>query len=505
MRHSRQPLPRKHSVALAFAGFLLTCSVSASQVGEPSRTPETARTLDDAQASDPARATESRTGRESTPPDPTQASPSGREPAIAAATPAQASAQHQSASPALTWWIASVVLVFVVALSGLAYYLKRTSSDPRFGETGPYPHEERTDTRRREPRAWAPGHSSAQRSSSPSQLAEDGERVRELRSQIVELQRQNEQLTERLEQEVTDRRTKLEDLTSEQQGRLDAERTRIATLETRGIESYFDEWKEQHFRRDYEEQIERMRAEVAGSPENVRIIGECRVVHEQLLEKARPWFEAMDKWARALRAAASPGATDRQRDAFEKRLREYVQRVDQFVATLDQMTRDAMDRSPVHGTIELTFSDLVWGRSGDLLTGGYRHRLLERLAEMKRSAESAPADWAQLREDVLPLIDEYQGLPLGSGRNEGAIAVDRIGERVLDAWRGARLEEIRVEQGTTAYNPGIHQAVATQPRFDVPDKTILRVERPGFYCDNKVFRRALVVVSSADASRAVQA
>jgi molecular chaperone GrpE (heat shock protein) len=98
------------------------------------------------------------------------------------------------------------------------------------------------------------------------------------------------------------------------------------------------------------------------------------------------------------------------------------------------------------------------------------------------------------------VIDRFSGTvdELGPDRPP---AIRSLEEHVRAAWQLARIEEIRVVPERTLYDPGIHEASGALARPGLPDGTVLRVERPGFYCDSKVFRRALVTLSSVDAAR----
>jgi molecular chaperone GrpE (heat shock protein) len=61
----------------------------------------------------------------------------------------------------------------------------------------------------------------------------------------------------------------------------------------------------------------------------------------------------------------------------------------------------------------------------------------------------------------------------------------------------ARIGEIQVELNETVYDPAVHEALAgaALTRPDLPENTIVKLDRRGFFYEGKVLRRALVTLS----------
>jgi molecular chaperone GrpE len=108
-----------------------------------------------------------------------------------------------------------------------------------------------------------------------------------------------------------------------------------------------------------------------------------------------------------------------------------------------------------------------------------------RVAEAK---ESVIRDWL----DVVDSVERAMRMEPDGACAEGLRAV-------LD-----QMEAVLVREGTQRigaagdrFDPQRHEAVAVQPSAEVPDRTILAVERSGFALGDRVIRPAQVVVARA--------
>lgn len=104
--------------------------------------------------------------------------------------------------------------------------------------------------------------------------------------------------------------------------------------------------------------------------------------------------------------------------------------------------------------------------------------------------------------DDLDLVITHERSRAGGEVAEGSVleALLLVRQKIADGLGTFGLEEIRVEPGTTVFDPGTHQAAEPDlpagivPDLDVPQGTILLQRRAGFRLDGRVIRPAQVIV-----------
>jgi molecular chaperone GrpE len=123
----------------------------------------------------------------------------------------------------------------------------------------------------------------------------------------------------------------------------------------------------------------------------------------------------------------------------------------------------------------------------------YRRRMKQEQAELRSAAQSA------LLAQILPVLDDLERA-LGAAPPElsehswvqGLFLVARRLTKVLD-----QLGVRRIGREGERFDPRWHEAISTEVRTDVPEGTILHVDRPGYALGERVVRPAQVVVAHA--------
>ena len=111
-------------------------------------------------------------------------------------------------------------------------------------------------------------------------------------------------------------------------------------------------------------------------------------------------------------------------------------------------------------------------------------REIERRTEEVR--EAVIRDWL----DVVDSVERAVRLDSDGPCAEGLRAVLEQMETVL-----ARQGAVRIGAAGDRFDPARHEAIAVQPSAELPDRTILSVERSGFALGDRVIRPAQVVVA----------
>jgi molecular chaperone GrpE (heat shock protein) len=111
---------------------------------------------------------------------------------------------------------------------------------------------------------------------------------------------------------------------------------------------------------------------------------------------------------------------------------------------------------------------------------------------------------------VMPGLDDLDLVIIhGRGRAGGSVEEDSVLEALLlvrqkisDGLRTFGLEEIRIEPGSTIFDPAVHQGADSDlpsgivPDLDVPRGTILLQRRTGYRLKGRVIRPAQVIVKT---------
>jgi molecular chaperone GrpE len=127
----------------------------------------------------------------------------------------------------------------------------------------------------------------------------------------------------------------------------------------------------------------------------------------------------------------------------------------------------------------------------------YKRALADLDNYRKRSAREierrvAEAREAALREwlDVVDSVERAMRLESGGPCFDGLLAVLEQMNAVL-ARQGAQ----RIGAAGDQFDPALHEAIAVRATNDVPDRTVLAVERSGYALGDRVIRPAQVVVA----------
>ncbi|MFM7181504.1 MAG: nucleotide exchange factor GrpE [Verrucomicrobiales bacterium] len=126
----------------------------------------------------------------------------------------------------------------------------------------------------------------------------------------------------------------------------------------------------------------------------------------------------------------------------------------------------------------------------------FRKRTAREVTEIRRFAASA------LLEDLLPVLDNFD-LGLMAARQAGENSPISMGmamvRRQLDDFLNSQgVKEIPTDG--ERFDPTRHDAVATEADAAIPEGTIIRVARKGYFLHDRVLRAPSVVVSSGPAA-----
>lgn len=126
----------------------------------------------------------------------------------------------------------------------------------------------------------------------------------------------------------------------------------------------------------------------------------------------------------------------------------------------------------------------------------FRKRTARDITEIRRYAAS------ELLSDLLPLFDNFD-LGLMAAKNDSANSSIYLGmsmvRRQLDDFLSSQgVKEIPTDG--EVFDPTKHDAVATEAHPEIPEGTIVRVARKGYFLHDRVLRAPSVVVSSGPAT-----
>jgi len=133
-----------------------------------------------------------------------------------------------------------------------------------------------------------------------------------------------------------------------------------------------------------------------------------------------------------------------------------------------------------------------------------KDRHLRKLAEfenMRKRAERERSEYFRTALggfllDLLPISDTFDRAlahaPAEALATDFGQGVGMIRRQLDDLWK--RYGVIEVDT-SGLFDPNVHDAVATEPRSDVPKDTILDVLRKGYFLNDKLLRPALVKVA----------
>ena len=126
----------------------------------------------------------------------------------------------------------------------------------------------------------------------------------------------------------------------------------------------------------------------------------------------------------------------------------------------------------------------------------FRKRTAREVTEIRRFAASA------LLEDLLPVLDNFD-LGLMAARQAGenspiAMGMAMVRRQLDDFLSSQGVKEIPTDG--ERFDPTRHDAVATEADPAIPEGTILRVARKGYFLHDRVLRAPSVVVSSGPAA-----
>jgi molecular chaperone GrpE len=142
-----------------------------------------------------------------------------------------------------------------------------------------------------------------------------------------------------------------------------------------------------------------------------------------------------------------------------------------------------------------------------------KDRHLRKLAEfenMRKRAEREKTEYFRfaLRNfllDLFPISDSFdralEHAPAEALETDLGQGVAMIRRQIDELWRKYDVAEV---DSSGAFDPNVHEAVATEARDDVPKDTILEVLRKGYFLNDKLLRPALVKVAVPKASQEVE-
>ncbi|HKV91288.1 MAG TPA: nucleotide exchange factor GrpE [Candidatus Angelobacter sp.] len=267
---------------------------------------------------------------------------------------------------------------------------------------------------------------------------------------------------------------------------------RIQAVEQEDLESYFDKWKSHGLEPQLQSAAAQTLKNFTSDPENEKTLHDSVAVLKKVLETAGPWFDAITSCIRALPATQENGAWNE----FSIRLQKYCesgaelrQRAQKAIAQSD------LSREPAGVVGNLSFFDIASGGSARSISHDYENRLADRLQQVQSTAAEAAQQWQALRDELMKLLDHLDATGSAAGQSH---QVSQLETQLRSTLRPLKFQEIPVETNSTVFDPSLHEAIAggAVARPELPENTIIRLERRGFFYEGKVLRRALVAVSS---------
>jgi molecular chaperone GrpE len=129
------------------------------------------------------------------------------------------------------------------------------------------------------------------------------------------------------------------------------------------------------------------------------------------------------------------------------------------------------------------------------------HRKLAEFENMRKRAERERSEYFRTALggfllDLLPISDTFDRAlahaPAEALATDFGQGVGMIRRQLDDLWKRYGVVEVDT---SGLFDPNLHDAVATEPRSDVPKDTILDVLRKGYFLNDKLLRPALVKVA----------
>ena len=122
----------------------------------------------------------------------------------------------------------------------------------------------------------------------------------------------------------------------------------------------------------------------------------------------------------------------------------------------------------------------------------FRKRMNREAMDVRRFAAAA------LIEDLFPVLDNFEfGLQAARAESETSpitLGMTMVRKQLDDFLAAQGVKEIQAEG--QIFDPTRHDAVSTEVRPDLPEGTILRVVRRGYFLHDRVLRAPTVVVSA---------
>jgi molecular chaperone GrpE len=123
----------------------------------------------------------------------------------------------------------------------------------------------------------------------------------------------------------------------------------------------------------------------------------------------------------------------------------------------------------------------------------YRRQMIKEQSESRIAAQSA------LLSQLLPVLNDLERtlnkVPPELSNDPWVQGIRLVARRISTLFEQLGIQQV----GTPGepFDPHQHEAIATEMRSDVPEGTILRVDRPGYLAGERVIRPAQVVVARA--------
>jgi molecular chaperone GrpE (heat shock protein) len=272
----------------------------------------------------------------------------------------------------------------------------------------------------------------------------------------------------------------------------------LAELRKRNLSTYFEEWKEGNLKPGLEQESGRILQEFMGNPANRKLRLDNQATQERILDKARKWCDGLASWIRVIQSAASPG-NGAEISNFAQRYEAYCRRAKSLISELES-SRAKFDLKsvPFDSGVDMTFFHVVSGHSAELISAGYLRRLNQQLEELVRNTARFTQEWEKVRIELLDLLDQFYGLMDSQAHGGGKALFKELDMSLRDALRVATVQEILVEANRTLYDPSVHEPLpgSRVTRTDLPENTVIFLEKRGFLYEGKVLRRALVSLST---------
>jgi len=274
---------------------------------------------------------------------------------------------------------------------------------------------------------------------------------------------------------------------------------RVERLEQKNIEEYFEQWKAAHLAAVSKGAVQATWEEFQGREDLIKELEKCRGIQQALLDRGRAWAEALQGWSAELEAPGHASTNGEFLKSFRSSFVLYFSQTLNLMSRLtESVARFDLSKVSLPAPSDIGFADVVSGKSADTLANAYRRRLEERCRQLTQETPRLEAEWEQIKKQLLEFLDRFYSQYDERAKSGEAAALTSLERLLRSSLEKAQVREIPVELNYTEYDSTVHEQLvgAALTRPELPENTVVQVNRRGYFYDGKVLRPALVTLST---------